>query len=87
MEFAFFSMSTHQEWLPTPAAASRLGISSFTLKRRRDISGGHLVNGQHWRFSTDSPNSTLLWEVEAIATEFNKRGMNARRAAQAAATE
>lgn len=75
-------MSTQQEWLPTPQAAVRLAVSSDTLKRRRDINGGYLVSGQNWRTKTESPNSTLLWEVVSIAAEFHKRRMNARRAEQ-----
>ena len=69
------------QWLPTPEAAGYLGVSKDTLRRRRDIAGGYLVNGKHWRYAGDSANSKMAWAVELIATEFNKRGLRAAQAA------
>lgn len=74
--------SVSVQWLPTPEAADYLGVSKDTLRRRRDIAGGYLVNGKHWRYAGDSVNSKIAWAVDLIAAEFNKRGM---RAAQASA--
>ena len=68
------------QWLPTPEAADYLGVSKDTLRRRRDIAGGYLVNGKHWRYAGDSVNSKMAWAVELIATEFNKRGLQAAQA-------
>ena len=80
-----YPMTTTALWLPTVAAAQHLAVSPDTLKRRRDISGGYLVGGRHWRCSTEAPNSTLLWEVNSISAEFHKRGMRARVLARSAA--
>ena len=65
-------------WLPTKQAAQYLSISEKTLKRRRDTHGGFLSNGKHYRYSTDAPNSSILWEVESIKQEFNIRSIAAR---------
>ena len=78
-------MTTPALWLPTGAAAQHLGISPDTLKRKRDISGGYLVGGRHWRCSSEAANATLMWEVNSIAAEIHKRGMRARDLARAAA--
>ena len=76
------AISTHQ-WLPTREAADYLGVSQDTLRRRRDLNpAGYLINGQHWRYAGDSANSKVVWAVELIAAEMNKRGL---RAAQATA--
>lgn len=66
------------KWLVTKDAAIYLGISEKTLKRKRDACGGYLSNPEHYQFTTDSPNSKILWEVEGIRAEFNKRALKAR---------
>jgi len=81
IRFLFNSMTTHSEWLPTPEAARALGISPDTLKRRRDHVGGYLSQGRHWRLKTESANSAILWRVDLIRAELDKRGaVNARNA-------
>ncbi len=65
-------------WLDTTHACAVLGIHPSTLKRRRDSHGGFLENGTHWRFKTDAANSTMMWNVEAIQKEFNRRAVKAR---------
>ena len=65
------------QWLPSPEAADYLGVSKDTLRRRRDSAGGYLVNSKHWRYAGDSCNSKILWAVDLIAVEFNKRGLRA----------
>lgn len=71
-------------WLDTTKAARELGIHPSTLKRKRDINGGFLETGKHYRFKTDSANSPVLWDVETIRQLMHERGMQARneRAAQ-----
>ena len=71
---------TSTQWLPTPEAADYLGVSKDTLRRRRDTAGGYLVNGKHWRYAGDSSNSKIVWAVDLIAAEFNKRGLRAAKA-------
>jgi hypothetical protein len=71
---------TTTQWLPSPEAADYLGVSKDTLRRRRDTAGGYLVNGKHWRHAGDSSNSKIVWAVELIAAEFNKRGLKAAQA-------
>jgi hypothetical protein len=71
------------QWLPSPEAADYLGVSKDTLRRRRDTAGGYLVNGKHWRYAGDSSNSKILWAVDLIAPEFNKRGLKAAQATAA----
>jgi len=73
----------NSNWLATPDASSALGISPITLKRRRDSHGGFLEHGKHWRFKTDSSNSPMLWEVQLIRNEFEKRSWRASRRVQA----
>jgi len=68
------------QWLPSPEAADYLGVSKDTLRRRRDTAGGYLVNGKHWRYAGDSSNSKIIWAVDLIAAEFNKRGLKAAKA-------
>ena len=65
-------------WLNTTTAARELGIHPDTLKRKRDISGGFLETGKHYRFKTDSTNSPVLWDVETIRQLLHDRGMRAR---------
>ena len=67
----------NSNWLATPDASSALGISPITLKRRRDSHGGFLEHGKHWRFKTDNSNSPMLWEVQLIRNEFEKRSWRA----------
>ena len=74
---------TSTQWLPTPEAADYLGVSKDTLRRRRDTAGGYLVNGKHWRYAGDTSNSKILWAVDLIAVEFNKRGLRAAKASAA----
>ena len=50
-------------WLPTKAAADALGISTDTLKRKREICGGFLEAGHHWCAGA-TPNSPMTWCVE-----------------------
>lgn len=74
---------TSTQWLPTPEATDYLGVSKDTLRRRRDIAGGYLVNGKHWRYAGDTSNSKIVWAVDLIAAEFNKRGLRAAKATAA----
>ncbi len=67
-----------EQWLPTPQAAAVLGIAACTLKRKRDVAGGFLVEGDHWRFRTDSPAGGILWDVDVIGDLFHKRAVKAR---------
>lgn len=68
------------QWKPTPTAASELGVSSDTLKRRREVSGGFLENGQHYCLGP-SKNSTITWDVDRVRDAFNQRGLQARKEA------
>ena len=68
------------QWLPTKEAADYLCVSEDTLRRRRDTAGGYLANGKHWRYAGDTSNAKILWAVDLIAAEFNKRGMKAAQA-------
>ena len=67
-----------QQWKPTPAAASELGISKDTLKRRMEVRGGFLEAGQHYCLGP-SRNSTITWHVDRVREAFNQRGLQARR--------
>lgn len=69
-------------WLESTSAAQHLGISVFTLKRRRDTHGGYLESGKHYRFKTDAVNSPILWRVDVIADLFHQRAVKARQEAQ-----
>ena len=64
-------------WMRTGDAAYQLGVSSDTLKRRREVSGGFLENGQHYCLGS-SRNSTITWHVDRIRDAFNQRGLRAR---------
>ena len=68
---------TGNHWLPTKEACKVLKLSDITLKRRRDSHGGFLEHGRHWRSQTESRNSTLLWEVDLIRQEIEKRSYRA----------
>ena len=64
-------------WMRTGDAADQLGVSSDTLKRRREVSGGFLENGTHYTLGP-SKNSTITWHVDRIRDAFNQRGLQAR---------
>ena len=64
-------------WMRTGDAAYQLGVSSDTLKRRREVSGGFLENGQHYCLGP-SRTSTITWHVDRIRDAFNQRGLRAR---------
>ena len=64
-------------WLPTKAAADALGISTDTLKRKREICGGFLEAGRDW-CSGSTRNSSLTFCVERCREAFHQRGMQMR---------
>jgi len=68
------------QWKPTPAAASELGVSKDTLKRKMESRGGFLENKVHYNLGP-SRNSTITWNVDRIRDEFNQRGLQARKEA------
>lgn len=66
-----------QEWKPTSAAASELGMSMDTLKRKMDYKGGFLKNKIHYSLGA-SKNSPITWNVPAVRAAFNERGLKNR---------
>ena len=54
-----------QQWKPTPAAASELGISKDTLKRKMESRGGFLENKVHYNLGP-SKNSAITWNVALV---------------------
>ena len=70
---------TESTWLDTTKAAQALDISPFTLKRRRDVDGGFLEAGKHYRYKTPASNSAILWDVDSVRDLFHERGMKARK--------
>ena len=70
----------HQQWKPTPAAASELGISKDTLKRKMESKGGFLENKIHYALGPNR-NSTITWNVDRVREAFNQRGLQARKEA------
>lgn len=70
-------MVTTTIWLPTPAAALALGRSTSYLKRLRDSHGGFLESGRHYAVAPSS-NAAITWNVDAIRSELNRRGMQAK---------
>lgn len=64
------------QWLPTKAAADALGISTDTLKRKRDIRGGFLEAGRHW-CAGPTKNSPMTWCVERCRQAFHQQGVDA----------
>ena len=64
-------------WLPTKAAADALGISTDTLKRKREICGGFLGASRDW-CAGSTRNSSLTFCVERCRQAFQQRGMQAR---------
>ena len=67
--------------LRTPDASEFLQVSESYLKRKRDTHGGYLENKKHYQYRGDSVNAAIIWDVELIQKELNKRGMNARQSA------
>ena len=65
-------------WMRTRDASEQLGVSSDTLKRRREVSGGFLENGEHYCLGP-SKNSTITWHVDRCRDAFNQRGLQARK--------
>ena len=65
------------QWKPTPTAASELGVSQDTLKRKMESRGGFLENKVHYNLGP-SKNSTITWHVDRIRDAFNQRGLQAR---------
>lgn len=78
---------TDSNWLDASSAARALGIAPCTLKRKRDINGGFLEAGKHYRFKTDATNSPAFWDVETIRQLLHERGMKIRQEAAIARTE
>ena len=74
-------------WLDTTQTYRELGIHPSTLKRKRDVNGGFLEAGKHYRFKTDSANSPVLWDVETIRQLMHQRAVRARQEAAMASTE
>jgi hypothetical protein len=68
---------TAESWLPTPAAARALGVSTRTLKRYAHPNSGFLLPGVHWAAGPYA-NSTTRWDVEACRTLLHRRGLAAR---------
>ena len=68
------------QWKPTPTAASELGISKDTLKRKMESRGEFLENKIHYNLGP-SRNSTITWHVDRIRDAFNQRGLQARKEA------
>ncbi|MFL0770778.1 MAG: hypothetical protein AB8B36_13030 [Prochlorococcus sp.] len=64
-----------ENWLETRDAAIHLQCHPITLKRKRDISGGFLEEGSHWRMKLPHSNSPILWNVSVIQELFHKRGL------------
>jgi len=64
-------------WKRTRDASEQLGVSTDTLKRRREVNGGFLENGTHYNLGP-SKNSTITWHVDRIRDAFNQRGLQAR---------
>ena len=69
-----------QQWKPTPTAASELGISKDTLKRKMEVRGGFLEHKIHYHLGP-SRNSTITWDVDRVRDAFNQRGLQARKEA------
>ena len=65
------------QWKPTPTAASELGISKDTLKRKMESRRGFLENKIHYTLGP-SRNSTITWHVDRVRDAFNQRGLQAR---------
>ena len=72
-------MKNNNALVPTNMASVLLGRSESTLKRYRDFCGGFLENGKHY-FLEPNRNSVITWDVEAVKSAFNKRGLQARAA-------
>lgn len=68
------------DWLETKDAAAAMNCHPITLKRRRDVSGGFLEEGAHWRFKLPAKNSPIMWNLPAIQQLFHERCMKSRAA-------
>ena len=66
------------QWKPTPTAASELGISKDTLKRKMESRGGFLENKVRYNLGP-SKNSAITWNVDRFRDAFNQRGIEARK--------
>ena len=64
-------------WLPTKASADAHGISTDTLKRKREICCGFLEAGRDW-CSGPTRNSSMTWCVERCRKALHQRGMQVR---------
>ena len=71
-------MEKTRPWWRTPEAADHLRCSTDHLKRSRDIYGGPLLAGKHYRLGRSS-NSAILWDVAAIEETFHYHGDLVRR--------
>ena len=61
------------QWVPTTAAALVLGCSPQFLKKSRDICGGFLEEGTHYRLPF-SGNASNTWNVESVQQALDERG-------------
>ena len=63
-----------QQWKPTPAAASELGISKDTLKRKMESRGGFLENKVHYNLgpikTAPSPGTLLSFVMRSTSVAF-----------------
>ena len=65
--------STTAKWVPTTAAALALGCSAQYLKKSRDIKGGFLEEGTHYRLPF-SRNASNVWDIQAVQKALEERG-------------
>ena len=61
-------------WVPTSEAAKLCYCHPRTLKRKRDIEGGILINFVHWRFGATA-GSYCLWNIDEVLKLFNYQGL------------
>ena len=61
------------QWVPTSAAALALGCSAQYLKKSRDLKGGFLQEGLHYRLPI-SGNSSNTWNLATVEEAFAERG-------------
>lgn len=67
------------DWKETKEAAELMQCHPVSLKRRRDVNGGFLEEGRHWRFKFDSSNSPIMWNLPVIQQLFHERGVQSRK--------
>ena len=79
-------INTTDLMLRTSEAALALGLSTDTLKRKRESQGGFLEAGFHY-FYGDCSNSPIIWNVQRCREAFHKRGLAARKARVKGSTE